>query len=584
MTISAEKKRALLEVLGLEDTADGRRALSASLRAAADDVDGSVDVPALSPDADDAPPPAKRAQRQKPFDFTKYPSRHVALHVMYAGWNYHGFASQGADASGVDTVETQLFAALKKCRLIAPDATWQSCDYTRCGRTDAGVSALSQVITLRLRAKRPAPPRDPEGPRHGAAFDDRSLPGGQRRAARVTLPAPPPPTHDDDELDYPNVLNRALPDDVRILGWSYVDADFSARFDCAYRHYKYFFASWGGLDLEKMREAARALEGEHDFRNLCKMDAKNVHNYVRRVYRCEVVDAGSLGDARRVDAPGRATEAEVPVHPAGSAPVPGLSGVSAGDDWSEGGGFGGIGATGLGAVHVPGAPPAAPGAPPRLCYISVKGTAFLWHQVRCMASVLFLVGLGREEPSVVRDLLNLEKTPRKPQFEMAPDEPLLLWDSGFEPGAVEWQLSRGASEQLEQHVAQSAQRHLVRAGVWAEAWAHLRRRAAGLPGIGETRPVASCDASDHPMESEDAREGPSRGVSADVISAVTALAPSGRVGSGGNARAKHVKLADRATEPTYEERREQLRERGGGAVREANSYRATVESFVQAGA
>lgn len=574
MTISADKKRALLEVLGLEDTADGRRALSASLRAAADDLDGSAGVLALSSDADDAPPPAKRAQRQKPFDFTKYPSRHVALHVMYAGWNYHGFASQGADASGVDTVETQLFAALKKCRLIAPDATWQSCDYTRCGRTDAGVSALSQVITLRLRAKRPAPPRDPEGPRHGAAFDDRSLPGGQRRAARVTLPAPPPPTDDDDELDYPNVLNRALPDDVRILGWSYVDADFSARFDCAYRHYKYFFASWGGLDLEKMREAARAMEGEHDFRNMCKMDAKNVHNYVRRVYRCEVVDAGSLGE----------TKASAGDFEGDFERVPGVSGVSAGDDWSEGGGLGGIGATGLGAFHVPGAPPAAPGVPPRLCYISVKGTAFLWHQVRCMASVLFLVGLGREEPSVVRHLLDLEKTPRKPQFEMAPEEPLLLWNSGFEPGTVEWQLSRGASEQLVQHVAQSTQRHLVRAGIWAESWAHLRRRAAGLPGIGETRSNARGDTSDHPMEPEDAREGRSMGVPAEVISAVTALAPSGRVGSGGNARAKHVKLADRATEPTYEERREQLRERGGGTVREANSYRATVESFVQAGA
>ena len=150
-----------------------------------------------------------------------------------------------------------------------------------------------------------------------------------------------------------------------------------------------------------------------------------------------------------------------------------------------------------------------------------------------MASVLFLVGLGREEPSVVRDLLDLEKTPRKPQFEMAPEEPLLLWNSGFEPGTVEWQLSRGASEQLVQHVAQSTQRHLVRAGIWAESWAHLRRRAAGLPGIGETRSNARGDTSDHPMEPEDACEGRSMGVPAEVISAVTALAPSGRVGSGG---------------------------------------------------
>ena len=106
----------------------------------------------------------------------------------------------------------------------------------------------------------PSDPPLPEIPRarDTAQLDDRASPGGQRAPARVTLPAPPPPTDDDDELDYPNVLNRALPDDVRILGWSYVDADFSARFDCAYRHYKYFFASWGGLDpREDARGGAR---------------------------------------------------------------------------------------------------------------------------------------------------------------------------------------------------------------------------------------------------------------------------------------------------------------------------------------
>ena len=255
MTISADKKRALLEVFGLEDTADGRRALSASLRAAADDLDGSAGVPALSSDADDAPPPAKRAQRQKPFDFTKYPSRHVALHVMYAGWNYHGFASQGADASGVDTVETQLFAALK-CRLIAPDATWQSCDYTRCGRTDAGVSALSQVITLRLRAKRAAL-REIEGPRHRRSLRRPKPPGrgaaplaspyrpsaAHRRRRRARLPECTQPCPSGRRANPRMVLRRR-----RLL---------SAFDDCAYRHYKYFFASWGGLDLEKMRERRR---------------------------------------------------------------------------------------------------------------------------------------------------------------------------------------------------------------------------------------------------------------------------------------------------------------------------------------
>ena len=31
---------------------------------------------------------------------------------------------------------------------------------------------------------------------------------------------------------------------------------------------------------------------------------------------------------------------------------------------------------------------------------TVSGQAFLWHQVRCMMAVAFLVGLGLEEPEV----------------------------------------------------------------------------------------------------------------------------------------------------------------------------------------
>ena len=122
-----------------------------------------------------------------------------------------------------------------------------------------------------------------------------------------------------------------------------------------------------------------------------------------------MVDAGSLGE----------TKASAGDFEGDFERVPGVSGVSAGDDWSEGGGLGGIGATGLGAFHAPGAPSAAP-ASPRLCYISVKTRRFsgikfgAWHP--CSSS-----SASGREPSVVRHLLDLEKTPRKPQFEMAPE-------------------------------------------------------------------------------------------------------------------------------------------------------------------
>ena len=527
-----------------------RAALAASLRAVAD----ALDDDARAADADEPPAPAPSSRLRGAFDITRYPTRHVALRVFYAGWNYRGFASQGAETSDVDTVEGALFAALRKTRLVAPDAVWSDCDYTRCGRTDAGVSALDQVVSLRLRSKRPtcddeqktpAPaaersradatrsssreedaspsPRASSSSRrspHLPEWDDRSLTGGERRAARRTPEAPAADARDASlEIDYVSVINRARPDDVRVLAWSYVDASFSARFDCSYRHYKYFFADpgGGGLDLDAMRDAARRLEGEHDFRNLCKMDAKNVHNYVRRVDSCRVYAEGEESDEERSDD----------------------------DDAEEAGMNNGLGLGGEENRQNSARFRDRPRGATSLCHISIKGTAFLWHQVRCVAALLFLVGLGREDPSVVDALLDLRRTPRKPQFEMAPEEPLLLWRVGHQPGTARWTVSAGAKAQLEAHVARHAQRHAARLAHWTHAWTRLARDGLVSP--------------------------------ADRLAASAALS----VTASSRSAAPHARLAERATEPTYEERREQLRERGGGKARAANAYRATVESFVR---
>ena len=55
-----------------------------------------------------------------------------------------------------------------------------------------------------------------------------------RSAARAGDPAPDPR----DELDYPALLNRALPSDIRVLGWAPVPAGFSARFSTLHRTYR----------------------------------------------------------------------------------------------------------------------------------------------------------------------------------------------------------------------------------------------------------------------------------------------------------------------------------------------------------
>ena len=52
-----------------------------------------------------------------------------------------------------------------------------------------------------------------------------------------------------------------------------------------------------------------------------------------------------------------------------------------------------------------------------------------------MVAVLFLVGRGLEPPSIVDALLDIDAHPARPNYEIAPDGPLLLFDIGCRPSA-----------------------------------------------------------------------------------------------------------------------------------------------------
>ena len=93
----------------------------------------------------------KKHSKQRPFDFSSHPRRHVALRIAYLGWEYQGFAVQ---ENTDKTVEARLFEALLKTRLIQDR---QTSNYQRCGRTDKGVSAFSQVSVHKARASAPCP-------------------------------------------------------------------------------------------------------------------------------------------------------------------------------------------------------------------------------------------------------------------------------------------------------------------------------------------------------------------------------------------------------------------------------------------
>ena len=148
---------------------------------------------------------AGKARREaRPFDLSTCAQRHVALQIAYIGARYHGCAWQ---PDTPHTVEAHLFAAAEKARLIADRS---SCDFSRGGRTDKGVSALGQVVAMRLRSNAPRPVRDPESG------------GGDRGPEVAELPV-------DRELDYAHTLNRLLPPDIRITAWAPVPDSFSAR-------------------------------------------------------------------------------------------------------------------------------------------------------------------------------------------------------------------------------------------------------------------------------------------------------------------------------------------------------------------
>ena len=223
-----------------------------------------------------------------------------------------GGGGNGGDGSGGGDFEE----ALPPSSSAEAPSTWKDLGYARCGRTDAGVSGMGQVVSLRLRSKlrrfQKVKKKSKEKERSGDDGDDDD--DGDDYDGLFASSSPPSSSEEDDkqdesdseEIDYPSLLNKALPAEVRVTGWAPLrdDGSFSARFSATAREYRYFFVddsnlsgAGGGLDLAAMREAASALVGLRDFRNVCKPDLPAVTNFVRRVYSCEVEEwTGALDD------------------------------------------------------------------------------------------------------------------------------------------------------------------------------------------------------------------------------------------------------------------------------------------------
>jgi tRNA U38,U39,U40 pseudouridine synthase TruA len=341
------------------------------------------------------------------------------------------------------TVEAVLMEALEKGNLIEEGKGWDGCGFARCGRTDRGVSAAGQVVSLWVKSRLEYDGEiheQREGEAEGRKGEkEKEKEGGKKREKSTTDDSPSatnPTTYSDEEdftstwetsnpklhnktlrleLPYLHILNKLLPPTIRILAWSPLSptSDFDARYSCTHRHYKYFFslnANPAGvegapdLDLEAMREAAGYLVGEHDFRNLCKVDgSKQITDWRRAIY------SATISPVEAVTAKPFTLSPYSHITPSNTSPSPSASSSSS----------------------------SSSSPPPEGSFFvfDLLGRAFLYHQVRHIMAILFLVGARLESPSVVKDLL---AWPTKPTYEMADGAPLLLWDCGFPEGMLDW--------------------------------------------------------------------------------------------------------------------------------------------------
>lgn len=175
-------------------------------------------------------------------------SKRVFLRIAYDGTNYCGWQIQNNGITVEEVINRELSNLLKEdIRVIGAS------------RTDSGVHALGNV----------------------AVFDtDSRIPGEKMSFA----------------------LNQRLPEDIRIQESFEVADDFHPRYTNSIKTYEYKILNrtfpmpterlyshyvYMKLDINKMKEAAKYIEGEHDFKSFCSSNSQ-VENTVRTVYSIDI--------------------------------------------------------------------------------------------------------------------------------------------------------------------------------------------------------------------------------------------------------------------------------------------------------
>ena len=134
--------------------------------------------------------------------------------------------------------------------------------------------------------------------------------------------------------------------------------------------------SRGNLDLDRIRQASVHLCGTHDYRNFCKLDITTSEpTFVRRIDHIQIEPLNEQDSSQSgfvfllqmillIDRTFRLLRYQ-------------------------------------------------------MCELIVTGSGFLWHQIRCIVALLILIGQGKEEVSLIQSLLDIERYPSTPNYQIA---------------------------------------------------------------------------------------------------------------------------------------------------------------------
>ncbi len=179
--------------------------------------------------------------------------RNIKLVIEYDGKDFNGWQKQPTKLN----IQGEIERAIKQI-------TGEEVDLTASGRTDAGVHAFGQVANFKTNSNIPIE-------------------------------------------KIPIALNSNLKKSIVIKSAEEVEERFHSRLNCKRKTYRYIInnSKYGTaiyrnlethipmkLDIQKMQEAVKYFEGEHDFKAF-KASGTSSKSSVRTIYKAKVIDAGN---------------------------------------------------------------------------------------------------------------------------------------------------------------------------------------------------------------------------------------------------------------------------------------------------